>query len=172
MRAAAGALVFTLAALAASQARADACEAQIPRTLADALSRAYPGYRAPLEYDNAPEDIDRHKSRGGTGCLGVDTGDFTGDGKKDYVVGLTSLKGNAGLAVVALPQKGGWRFVRLQRWAEHTRASQYVAALAPGAYRSAGLECSHWAARVGAVEGSATVYCYVHGQWKHERVSD
>lgn len=172
MRVAGGVLFFALAVGAAPQARADACEGQIPRTLADALSRAFPGYRAPLEYDNAPEDIDRHKSRGGSGCLGVDTADLTGDGKKDYVVGMTSLKGNAGLAVVALPHKGGWSFVRLQHWAEHTRATQYVAVVPPGTYGS--IDCPNWAARVGTVEGSATVYCYMRarGQWLRVQVSD
>jgi hypothetical protein len=169
MRIAAGALFVALTACAASQARADVCESQIPRSLKDTLARSFPGYRAPLEYDNAPEDIADNRSHGGTGCLGVATADFTGEGKKDYVIGLTSLKGNAGLAVIALPQRGGWDFVRLQGWPEHTRSSQYVSVVGPGKYDS--IDCPNWGARIGAVEASATVYCYLRGRWRHASLS-
>ena len=167
------------------QAHADACEPLIPRSLADALARAFPGYRTPFEYDNAPEDIRDDRSRGGTGCLGVGTADFTGDGKKDYVIGLTSFKGNAGLAVVALPEKGGWRFERLQGWGEHARSSGYVTVVRPGRYEATpssarrlqpgarqSVDCPHWGARIGTVEASGTVYCYLNGRWLHVPVSD
>ena len=170
VRVATAVLFVVLVAGGVGQARADACEPLIPRTLANALAGSFPGYRVPLEYDNAPEDIDYSKSHGGTGCLGVATGDFTGDGKKDYVVGLTSVKGNAGLAVIALPQKGGWSFVRLQNWAERTRSSNYVSVVQPGEHGS--VACLHSGVRIGTFEAAATVYCYRDGRWMHAAVAD
>jgi hypothetical protein len=187
----AGPAVFCAALWAAfcscvsAQPRGDSCQAQIPRTLSNALAAAFPGYRTPLEYDNAPEDIKAHQSHGGNGCLGVATADFTGEGKKDYVIGLSAKKGSKGLAVIALPKKGGrWNLQRITSGTEDARFRQYVdvvtprrhdrakaltTPLGPGEKRS--IECANWGALVGSVEeATAIVYCYDHGQWSHVRV--
>lgn len=181
-----GPAVFLAAfcACASAQLRGDACQAQIPRTLSNALAAAFPGYRTPLEYDNAPEDIKYNQSRGGNGCLGVATADFTGEGKKDYLIGLTALKGSKGLAVIALPRKGGWNFRRITSWTEDARYRQYVDVVKPGRHERAkavtaplgpgekqSMECPNWGALVGAVEATGIVYCYDHGRWSHVRVS-
>src|SRR5690348_6393320 len=79
-------------ACASAQPHGDACQAQIPRTLSNALAPAFPGYRTPLEYGHAAEAIKYSESRGGIGCLGVAAVDFIGDGKKDYLIGLTAVK--------------------------------------------------------------------------------
>jgi hypothetical protein len=185
MRIAAAVLLFLLGAHANGQPRPDSCQAQIPRSLADTLTAAFPGYRTPLETDNAPEDIQYNQAHGGTGCLGVGTGDFTGEGKKDYLIGLSALKGSAGLAVVALPRKGGWQFQRIRSWAEEARYRQYVEVVESGRYeRTQGatarlgpgekqwMDCSHSGAMVGTVEATAIVYCYEGGRWLHVWVSD
>jgi len=137
-----------------------------------------------LEYDNAPEDIKYSQSHGGNGCLGVATADFTGEGKKDYLIGLTARKGSKGLAVIAMPRKGGWNFRRISSWTEDARYRQYVdvvkpgrhdrakamtAPLAPGEKQS--MECTNWGALVGAVEATGIVYCYDQGRWSHVWVS-
>jgi hypothetical protein len=184
MRISPAVLLALLGTCAIAQPHGDACQAQIPRSLADALARAFRGYRTPLEFDNAPEDIKASRSRGGTGCLGVATADFTGDGKKDYLIGLTAVKGSKGLAVIALPKKGGWNFQRITTWTEDARFRQYVGVVKPGRYDRTGaatarpdpaekqsIDCPNWGALVGAVEATGIVYCYQGGRWSHVRVS-
>jgi hypothetical protein len=161
------------------------CQAQIPRSLSRAVAAAFPGYRTPLEYDNAPEDMKYNQSQGGTGCLGVAIADFTGDGKKDYLIGLTSVKGVSGLAVIALPRKGGWNFRKITTWAEDARYRQYVQAVKPGRHERAkglsaplapgekqSMDCPNWGALVGAVQQTGIVYCYERGQWSHVWITD
>jgi hypothetical protein len=182
-----GAVIFLAAswACASAQPHGDACQAQIPRTLSNALAAAFPGYRTPLEYDNAPEDIEYSRSHGGNGCLGVATADFTGEGKKDYLIGLTSVKGSKGLAVVAMPRRGGWNFQRIASGTEDARYRLYVDAVKPGRHDRAGsvtgalgpgekqsMDCANWGALVGTVEATGIVYCYDHGRWSHVWVSD
>jgi hypothetical protein len=163
-----------------AQLHGDACQAQIPRSLADALARAFPGYRTPLVFDNAPEDIEYNKSHGGNGCLGVAMADFTGEGKRDYLIGLTAAKGSKGLAVIALPKKGGWNFQRVTSWTEDARYRQYVDAVKPGRYdrtkaasarlgpgEKQSIDCPNWGALVGTVEATGIVYCYDAGRWSH-----
>ena len=168
-----------------TQAHTDACQALLPQSLSRALERAYPGYRTPLETDNAPDDIQYNRDHGGTGCLGVGTGDLSGEGKQGYLIGLTARKGRGGLVVVALPRKGGWNFQKIRSGAEATRFLQYVEVVGPGRFdrpesasaplqpgERANLVCPHAAARVGTVEASGTVYCYQDGQWLSVVVSD
>jgi hypothetical protein len=185
MRIAWAVLLMLLGPCAWAQPRPDACQAQIPRTLADALAASFPGYRTPLETDNAPEDIQYSRAHGGSGCLGVANADFTGEGKKDYLVGLAALKGGRGMAVVAMPRRGGWRFQPVRSGIEDSRVRQYVDVVAPGRLERApaltaplrtserrSLDCPYWGARVGSVEGTAIVYCHVGGQWLHVQVAD
>jgi hypothetical protein len=170
---------------ASAQTRGDLCQALIPGSLSNALARAFPGYRTPLEFDNAPEDAKADLLKGGTGCLGVAIADFTGDGKRDYLIGLSLVKGVKGLAVIAMPKKGGWNFQKITTWAEDARYRQYVQAVKPGHYeRVKGLtaplapgekqsmDCPNWGAMVGAVQQTGIVYCYDHGQWSHVWVLD
>jgi hypothetical protein len=185
MRIATAAVLLLPWACVSGQPRGDACQAQIPRSLERALAAAFPGYRTPLEFDNAPDDIQHNRSRGGNGCLGVAVADFTGEGKKDYVIGLTARTGSSGLAVIALPRKGGWNFRKITSFTEDARYLQYVdvvepgryerttavtAALGPGEKRS--MDCPNWAAAVGTVESTRIVYCYDEGRWSHVWVSD
>ncbi|HYA76609.1 MAG TPA: hypothetical protein VED83_06840 [Burkholderiaceae bacterium] len=180
MRSAAAVFFYAFTSLALAQGHADSCQAQIPRSLADALAKTFPGYRAPLEYDNAPEDASKNRTQGGSGCLGVGVGDFTGEGKKEYVIGLTALKGSGGLAVVALPRKGGWRFQKIRSGTEEARFRQFVEVVEPGHFERAktrraplgtdearALDCPNAGVRVGALDTTAIVYCFVAGRWQH-----
>jgi hypothetical protein len=180
-----GLLLAPMPACAQAQPHPDACQALIPRTLADALARAYPDYRTPLETDNAPEDVRHRMERGGDSCLGVAIADFTGDGKKDYLLGLAARKGSAGLAVIALPIRGGWRYQKLHSGVESARVQLVVQAAEPGRHErpaaiggplEAGerrsIDCRHWAAKVGAVDSTGRVYCFQDGGWSFVRSSD
>jgi len=177
--------LLSLASAATAQNISDSCEMQIPRSLANALERAFPGFREPLEYDNAPEDIAANKFHDGFGCLGVATGDFTGEGKKDYVIGMTAVKGGGGLAVIVLPKKGGWQFRKIQIWGKHRRVSQYVDVVPPGRYargesatgplekdERTSLTCANSGVKIGTVEATASIYCFVEGSLLHVLVSD
>ena len=180
MRTGAAVLFSLLATCASAQLHGDVCQAQIPRSLANALAAAFAGYRTPLEYDNAPEDIKVNRSHGGTGCLGVAIADFTGEGKKDYLIGLSAVKGSKGLAVIALPRKGGWSFQRIRSWTEDARVLQYVDAVKPGRYdrtkalaaplgpgEKQSMDCPNWGALVGTVEATGIVYCHDGRRWSH-----
>jgi hypothetical protein len=186
MRIVAAVLLALAAGCAGAQPRPDACQAQIPRTLARAVAATFPGYRAPLETDNAPEDIRYSQTHGGAGCLGVAIADFDGEGKSDYLLGLTAVKGRGGLAVLAFPgRSGSWRFQKIRSGAEDARFLQYVEVVKPGTYiraksRTAPLgpgekesvDCPHWGALVGTLEAAGVVYCYRDGRWVHVWVSD
>jgi hypothetical protein len=180
MRFAAAVALAMSGACAGAQPRGDACQAQIPRSLERALAAAFPGYRTPLEFDNAPDDIQRNRAQGGTGCLGVAIADFTGEGKKDYVIGLTARKGSGGLAVVALPRKGGWNFKKINSWSEDARYLQYVDVVQPGRYERTtavtaalgsgeqrSIDCANWGALVGTAGATGVVYCFDGSRWAH-----
>ncbi len=183
-RSAAALLFYLCAGFGFAQGHADSCQAQIPRSLSDVLAKTFPGYRAPLEYDNAPDDIAKNRSESGTGCLGVGIADFTGEEKKQYVLGLTALKGSGGLAVIALPRKGGWHFQKIRSGSEDARFRQFVEVVEPGRYQRSKsdraalgpderplLDCPNSGARVGILGVSSVVYCFIDGRWLHVRIS-
>jgi hypothetical protein len=186
MQAAAAFLLIVVGTCAQAAQRADSCQAQIPKTLATAVAAAFAGYRTPLETDNLPEDIEYNRAHGGTGCLGVAVADFNGDHAKDYLLGLTAVEGDSGLAVIALSSKSGWRFHKIRSWVEDVRNRQYVAAVKPGKHdrtealdgppldtgERVSMRCPRWGALVGATESTGVVYCYMDGQWPHVVVSD
>jgi len=184
MRIASAVPLVLACACAQAQPHPDSCQQQIPRSLADAADAAFPGYRTPLETDNAPDDIRNSLAHGGSACLGVAAGDFNGDGKKQYLLGLTARKGSAGLAVIALPHRGGWHFQKIPSGSEAARFQQYVRIGEPGKYSRSGsaaapsrpgeraqLECRHAVALVGTIDAAGMAYCFEQGQWLHVLVS-
>jgi hypothetical protein len=55
---------------------ADGCRVQLPRTLASSVESFFPGYRAPMEQDNQPDDVADAPKSGRSVCLGVSAGNF------------------------------------------------------------------------------------------------
>lgn len=163
-------------------ARADACQNLLPQSLADALARTYPAERIPLEYDNAPEDVAQRVAQGESACLGVASGELTGERVRDYVIALTARQGGSGRAVLALPRRGGWHLLPLQEWPAHTRVNHRVGVLPPGHYAApraaarpggderAELDCPAGAALVGEIGTAGTAYCWTQGRWLHVRL--
>jgi hypothetical protein len=156
----------------------DACRAALPDTLAAAVAREYPGFRAPLVTDNDPADVAENLHRGGTGCLGLASADLDGDRVLDRVLALTSLAGLQPLAVIALARAGQWVFHVIDSEVG-TRGRLYVDVVPPGRYdrsdalgppRGAGeprqLTCPMAGAIVGAVRATGIVYCLVRGNWR------
>ena len=181
MRAIAIALLFLLSNVAAAQ---DSCDTQMPGSLREALSKAFPNFRAPLANDNLTEDIQWDLKEGGKGCLGLAIADFDGDGTNDVVAGLTPLQGAGGLIVVALARDQGWQLHKLGDW-RGNRSTLYVSAGKWGSYaRTEALDgpleegeldplrCSHAAVIFGQIESSGVAYCYDGLQWQHVWISD
>jgi len=161
----------------------DSCKLQIPSSLAVALGKGFPKFRAPLSSDNLAENIELDMKEGGKGCLGVATADFDGDGVKDYLLGLTALRGSGALIVVALSRGKAWKLQALSEWPED-RDRLYVAVGKPGVYRRTEalhgsfepgevdpMTCRHSAATFGAIEASRVAYCYNNRIWQHVWIS-
>ena len=162
----------------------DACEALVPAALGAQLKEAFVGYRLPHESDNLPEDIQYARGHGQTGCLGVAIADFDGDGKPDYVLGLSQVGGAGALVVVAIARPNRWRFHKLVAW-QDDRSRLYVSVDTAGTYdRFDGfdgppekgevehLSCPHAVVVFGATESSGVAYCFNNARWKHTWVSD
>lgn len=180
-----GAALAALAAAAVLRAAGsqDACDGQLPQSLQGALGRSFPAFRVPMQFDNAPDDVEARRARGANACPGVDTGEFGGDGKKDYVIGLTARKGSESKAVIALPRSGGWNLMPIHSGAEGRRVDLYVESAPPGRYlRDPALQapleegevramvCPNPGARAGTIGGGSYVYCSLAGRWLHVRV--
>ncbi len=161
----------------------DACRAQLPASLVLALSHDFATARLPLVSDNLEEDIKFNKSQGGSGCLGVGSGDFDGNGEKDFAVGLTPPNGPP-VVVVALANKGAWTLHPINSWVDHRnrlyvdvappgRVERTPAAegpLRPGERKS--MVCPHEGVVVGATESTGIVYCLIKNKWFYVWVSD
>lgn len=178
-------LLMAVGTFAQAAQRVDSCQAQIPKKLAAAVVATFPGYRAPLETDNLPEDVEYNRTHGDSGCMGVAVADFNGDRNKDYLLGLAAVKGASGLAVIALSTKTGWEFQKIRSWVEDARVRQYVTAVKPGKHERTealdgpldtgekdSMRCPSWGALVGATESTGIVYCYIGGKWSYVWVSD
>ncbi len=116
----------------------DACAATLPKSLKSFASRQLAGYRLPKQSDNSEEDIQQHLQHGGNGCLGVATGDFDGDGKKD-VAFLATSKVDVWL-IVAFHKSRGWHINRVYNMGgAELRGRLYVDRVPPGTYDDIGL---------------------------------
>src|ERR1700682_158260 len=92
-------------------AQPDAFATALPDGLKVAALRHYPGAHLPMQSDNLAEDIKYHREHGGSGCLGVAKGSFTGRGKRDFAFLLTE-KDKVWL-VMATSDAGTWRFEKV-----------------------------------------------------------
>lgn len=175
---------FGLPFNAPSQRTNDACRAQIPQALDQALHRRFPERRLPLVSDSDPEDIQMNRTRGGTGCLLVSRDDFDGDGREDIAIGLPPNTGRAPLVAVAVKRDAGWAISTLRDFVgdigrlyvesappgKYTRTEALESRLAPDERES--LRCNHAAVIVGATESTGIANCYVKGRWLYVWFSD
>jgi hypothetical protein len=162
----------------------DACDTLVPTGLKTLLLSKFTGYRLPRESDNLPEDIKYAREHAGSGCLGVETADFDGDGRLDYLVALTSENGAGALVLVAMSRGVTWMVHKLDVWKDN-RPRLYVSSAPPGTYDDVGetdgplekgaeehLTCPHSLAVFGATESTGVAYCFLNGKWKHVWISD
>jgi hypothetical protein len=162
----------------------DACKPLIPGSLQAKLMGRYTEYRLPRETDNLKEDIQYARDHSHSGCLGVASDDFDGDGRQDYLIGLTAKNGDGTLVLVALARGTGWEIHKLDVWKEG-RSRLYVSTAPAGTYNGVGdfdeplekgevekLECAHDVTIFGTTEASGVAYCFVNSQWKYTWISD
>ncbi len=172
--------------LAQGHAKLDPCTGAIPSHAADAVKRVDPKYRLPLSSDSLPEDVAMNRQQGGTGCLLVSVGNFTGAGKKDYALVLRSAGGQSVRVVGAYQRSETWRVDTLAEWGDDVRP--YVELIGAGSYGSIadipgpGEEEEPGHVRhvdsvfpgilTGTIEASGVAYCHVKGKWIHVWLSD
>jgi hypothetical protein len=162
----------------------DACRAKIPPSVGQALTQRFPAYRLPFVTDSLGEDSDFDRANGGNGCLLVASGDFDGDGQKDFAVGLTPKRAKVPLVAVVLSRKNAWLMSTVKSWVD-APMRLYVTTAPPGVYTRTealdgplkpterqSLRCTHAAVVVGATESTGIVYCYANKRWLHVWVSD
>lgn len=161
----------------------EACSKLLPGELATALIHRFPAYRPPEESDNLAEDVRRTFEHDGSGCLGADSGDFYGDGSKQWVVALRSRQdAESALVVVAQKNHSGWHFDELLTW-PNLASHLYVGRVQPGRYERGErdpltgdepeqLTCPHDAVAIGETEASQINYCRIDGKWVSITVSE
>lgn len=162
----------------------DVCDAQLPSALRAQVVETFAKFRTPAVRDNLPEDVEWNHQHQGNGCLGVAKADFDGDGRQDFLLGLTAKQGNGAIVLAALSRGGKWQFHRLAVWPEG-RSRLYVSAENPGVYvrtealdgplqhgEVSPLKCFHPVAVFGTTESTGVAYCYKKGKWPHVWISD
>jgi hypothetical protein len=111
----------------------DSCLALIPASVQKALATQLSAYRLPVQTDNLPADISYSRQHGGSGCLGLATGDFHGRTNRDYALLVTSRTADDTVLVVATLARGSWRVERLRNWGAG-RVRLYVEAVPEGTH--------------------------------------
>jgi hypothetical protein len=163
--------LLALSAAPLSAVAEDSCAPLIPPALKSQILAKFTAYRLPQETDNLAEDIQYARGHSRNPCLGVDTGDFDGDGHPDYLIALTAKNGPGGLVLVALTRTTNWKLYVLDVWKDD-RSRLYVSSESAGDYNDVGdydrpreqgavdhLKCPHAVALLGETESSAIVYC-------------
>jgi hypothetical protein len=161
----------------------DACKKLMPEVLTSALAKRLHEYRLPQENDNLAEDVRWAREHDGSGCLGVDSGDFYGDGNTQWVVALRSKKNaESALIVVVRMSYSGLHFDELAFWPS-LASHLYVGRALPGRYdrgqrdpitenEPEHLTCPHDAVAIGETEANQINYCHVAGNWVSITVSE
>ena len=161
----------------------DPCESALPADLRAAAARELPGAALPRQGDDDPEDVVYNLDHGGTGCIGVAKGSFTGLGRTDYAL-LLADKGSVWL-VVASAHASSWRLEKVRELAPPAnRVGLYVDVAPAGTYEECCLDgepekgqvlkfsSNHEVVVAGRVESSAIAFFKTKRGWVHLWLSD
>ena len=179
------AAILAAASLSASAEAVDRCRPLVPPGLAKQIATTYPDHRLPRGDDQDVYNVRYNMKQGGSGCLGVATGDFDGDKRRDVAILLTAKGKPEGLLVVALRRETRW-LLELVEALEDPISSQYVGTVEPGEYgpgpfwgesppRPNELEVIKSPAEgvvTGMLESTALYYFRLNGKWRFVWISD
>lgn len=185
MRRTAATITLALAATAGSAEAKDRCRPLVPSGLASQIATTYPKHRLPRGDDQDAYNVRYNLKQGGSGCLGVATGDFDGDKRRDFALLLTARGKTEGLLVVALRRETRW-LLELIETVEDPISSHYVGTVEPGEYGPGPfwgespprpnemevIKSSTEGVVTGMLESTALYYFRVNGRWRFVWISD
>jgi hypothetical protein len=165
-------------------ASSDACVGLIPTALEEVIKQKFPEFRVPRQ-----SDYDQYNyydgEEGGTGCLGVATGSYFGDGVQSYAIILTSTARTHSLLVVGRLVSSKWHAQVLRDWGEASAGRTYTGTLNPGGLQPTGtldghrrepgevarFVSNHQSIVTGAFESDRIVFFYNYDgeKWVHVR---
>lgn len=165
----------------------DPCGRIVPDTLLTIVNARFQGFRLPRESDSAPENAERTRQSGDSGCLLVTTGEFDGEEGRDLgVILIASPNGDRVRLIVARQRKENtWQVDQLTEWGRGP-ADLYLRRIPPGVYRATGdvaedeleadarlsHESRHDGLEIGMAESSALGYFWDGERWLHVQLSD
>jgi hypothetical protein len=167
---------------------ADSCASALPSSLRSAFLRGHPGYRLVLSADYPADTPALQAGSDPSTCLAVSSGDFDGDGRKDFVFLALRAKGTIH-AFVGLSRRQGWSISELMDMKEAFPGCCYADIVPPGHYEDVygtepdpetplrpgqALEFTspHEAPIVGSLESTGIAYFLFRGRWVHVWISD
>jgi hypothetical protein len=162
----------------------DRCKGLLPQELSRLLTLTYPTYRLPQESDQDDYNIQENIKAGGTGCLGIATGDFNGDKRRDMAVLLAEKTIPKTLLIAALRTGSTWK-LELVKSEDAQISQQYVDVVEPGRYESPYYDKSSptlgemgvitsatEGIATGTLESTAFFYFRHRGKWRFVWMSD
>lgn len=168
-------------------ASSDTCVGVIPAALEEVIKQKFPEFRLPRQSDYEQYnyyDIEE----GGTGCMGIATGSYFGDGIQGYAIILTSTAKTHSLLVVGRLLSSKWHTQVLRDWGETSAGRTYTGTLNPGGFQPtetldahrrepgevAKFVSNHQSIVTGAIESSRVVFFYNYDgeKWVHVRFED
>jgi hypothetical protein len=115
----------------AGAATADACAGLVPPALEESLEQKFPDFRLPRQSDyNQNNFLDIED--GGTGCIGIATGSYFGDGVQSYAIILASTAKTHSILVVGRLVSSEWSAHVLRDWGDAPVGRTSVSTLNPG----------------------------------------
>jgi hypothetical protein len=115
----------------AAAAVADACAGLVPPALEEALKQKFPDFRLPRQSDYDQNNFVDMED-GGTGCLGIATGSYFGDGVQSYAIILASSAKSHSILVVGRLVSSAWSAQVLRDWGDAPVGRTSVNTLNPG----------------------------------------
>lgn len=164
----------------------DRCASFLPANLRREIEKRFSSYRLPQASDNSPEDQRYSVEHGGSGCLGVATGDLDGNGTPDVALLLAPRdEGKRTFLVVARRSKSkGWRVDRLYEF-DAPRGRLFVERLKAGRYKRSEVaegpmesgEVVRFQSKrdgllAGKIESAEVAFFFVKGHWVHVSVAE
>lgn len=117
--------ILLVAPSAQKPASKNACGTRIPEVLTGLPSHEHPGYRIAIPIP--PRDDETGAQRAVLGqCLSVASGNYDGNGTRDFALVMESVTKRDMILVVALRSQSEWKLVSLPTWCGRSPSRCYV----------------------------------------------